>query len=197
MLEDVQFKCKKLLTDLGSEYIAHVFNAFLEEEKIEHIYSKNSINKSVYAETAIGHIKRIAAKLQHQNGAGLQPWQACQQAVQILNATPSNALLGLSPDQVRESDAGKLLMGKEKKRAESDSKHLELSKVLFSLGERVRLKQHKDKFAKVGSFSYSGIIYKITQICQVLPQPLFQLKEFVSKRQYPGFVEQTSLIKVD
>jgi hypothetical protein len=196
MLEDVRFKCTKLLTDHGVEYIAKSFNKFLEEKNIDHIYSKNSVNKSVYAEAAIGHIKRIAAKIQHHSKINMQPSEACAQATRILNETPSVVLSGLAPNRVREGDAGKLLMGKEKRRAEIDSKHLDLSKLRFSIGEEVRLKNHKGKFSKVGTFSYSSATYRIIKILRVSPQPLFQLKEVQTKRQYPGFVEQTSVLKI-
>lgn len=186
----------RLRTDKGQEFRSRAFNAYLDDQNIEHLYAQNTEIKANYAERVIKTIKTklyrfITYKQNYRYVDHLQDF-----AVNY-NAT-YHRTIGMPPKKVTKSNETNLWwrMYWPKTAPVVPSTKRVRKPFKFKIGDRVRISHLRNIFTREYDEKWSGEIFVISERHLRGGLPIYRLKDY-SDEEIKGTFYQPELQKVD
>ena len=147
-------KPNKIWVDQGSEFYNKMFKSWLKDNEIE-MYSAYMEGKSVVAERFIKTLKNKLYK--HITAIGKNVyWNVLDDIVEKYNGT-INKSIGMKPKDVKNDNKAEYIEESNEKSAR------------FSVGDRVRISQFKNIFAKGYAPNWSNEIFVISKVKNTVP----------------------------
>jgi hypothetical protein len=185
-LESIFKKYKRkptlLQTDRGTEYYSKQVKSFLTKNGIK-LYSTHTTMKAMMAERYIRTVKTKLERLMTHTGSKI--WvDSLQMIVDNINNS-FNASIKMKPSEVKKSNEGQVFQNIYHKIISKKPK-----KPKYSVGDFVKITNVKLTFAKGYEQNLSDSTFKIEQIKELYPVPVYILKDLEGNMLEGGFYEE-------
>ena len=128
------------------------------------------------------------------SGKTTSSMQALKSAIASHNATPTDNLGGLAPDEVVADQQGFVLNERLNRKLELESKVVD--KPRMKVDQLVRLKEPKSRFSKSNLPSYTAELYKIDSVLEHSPTPGYKLRSERTHALLPGSFDYSQILVV-
>jgi len=172
-------------TDKGKEFLNTQFQTLLKREGIEFQVCKNPEVKCAVVERVNRTLRdKLSRYFTYKNT--YRYIDVLSNFVKGYNATV-HSTTGMAPSNVRDTDVLKIW---NKKRGKADRAR-RLSKLIFRVGQHVRISKEKMKFAKGGEQNYTTEIFKVRKVVYRTPVPCLNSRTCAAKRSKDSFTAKS------